>query len=65
MKTKSISALIVLALAFYTLATAAVLVEENQSVLILQFGRIVKTISEPGLHWKLPLPVQNPVGRQP
>ena len=34
-------------------------VDENQTVVITQFGKDVKTINEPGLHFKLPAPIQN------
>ncbi len=36
-------------------------VDVKEQVIILQFGKPVRTIQEPGLHWKLPAPVQNAV----
>ena len=37
---------------------AAVVVNENQMAVVLEFGRLTKEISEPGLYWKTPF-VQN------
>ncbi len=34
-------------------------VQEKQIVIITQFGKVVRTIDRPGLHFKLPAPIQN------
>jgi len=36
-------------------------VDVTEQVVILQFGKPVRTIQNPGLHWKLPTPIQNTV----
>ena len=36
-------------------------VDVTEQVVILQFGKPVRTIQNPGLHWKLPTPIQNAV----
>jgi membrane protease subunit HflC len=36
-------------------------VDMTEQVVILQFGKPVRTIKEPGLHFKLPIPIQNAV----
>lgn len=58
MKTLRLALILVLFLGIYVLATAAVPVEENQSALIFQFGRVIRIVDQPGLHWKLPDPIQ-------
>ena len=35
-----------------------IVVDETEQVVILQFGKPVKTIKEPGLNFKLPAPIQ-------
>ncbi|MFV1873334.1 MAG: protease modulator HflC [Oleiphilus sp.] len=42
----------------YLLTTCLVVVKENQSVVIMQFGKPVQTIKEAGLTFKLPAPIQ-------
>ena len=37
------------------------IVDMTEQVVILQFGKPVKTIKEPGLHFKLPIPIQNAI----
>lgn len=34
-------------------------VEENETVILTQFGRVTNTITKPGLHFKFPAPIQN------
>lgn len=43
-----ITGLVILSLAAFT-------VDEREVVLVSQFGEIVRTVEEPGLHWKIPL----------
>ena len=35
-----------------------IVVDETEQVVILQFGKPVRTIKEPGLNYKLPAPIQ-------
>ncbi len=56
---KGIIALIVLAL--LVIFSTVFIVDTTEQVVILQFGKPVRTIQEPGLHFKLPAPVQNSV----
>ena len=55
MKNLSI-ALIVIAV-FFGLSTI-IIVDETEQIVILQFGKPVRTLKEPGLNWKLPAPLQ-------
>jgi len=55
---KKIIIIILILLGIYLVATSMFAVDESQYVLIFQFGRIVKVIDKPGLHWKLPEPIQ-------
>jgi len=56
---KLILALIVLGI--IVVYTTVFVVDEKEQVVILQFGKPVRTIQEPGLHFKLPVPFQNAV----
>lgn len=40
------------------LSTSLVVVDETEHVVITQFGRSVAVLSDAGLHWKLPAPIQ-------
>ena len=44
-------------LVLFTLSTI-IIVDETEQMVILQFGKPVRTIKEPGLNWKLPAPFQ-------
>lgn len=46
-----------LALAAIFLNATAVVVKEGQAVLITRFGRPLRAAIQPGLHWKLPWPI--------
>lgn len=46
-----------LALAAIVFYSAAVIVPEGQVALVTRFGRPIATATEPGLHWKLPWPI--------
>ena len=46
-----------LALAAIVFDATAVVVREGQAVLITRFGRPLRAATQPGLHWKLPWPV--------
>ncbi len=56
---KWILALIVLGIII--VYTTVFVVDETEQVVVLQFGKPVRTIQEPGLHFKLPVPFQNTV----
>src|SRR5579872_1641674 len=46
-----------LALAAIVFGATAVVVGEGQAVLVTRFGRPLRAATEPGLHWKLPWPI--------
>jgi len=50
---------VILALVVYILITSILIVEQYEVVVVTQFGDPVKVISEPGLKFKLPYPIQN------
>jgi membrane protease subunit HflC len=51
----------ILALGAIAFHAMAVVVTEGQTVLITRFGRPVRTATQPGLHWKLPWPIDSAV----
>ena len=55
MKKLSIGNLVLAAL--FALSTM-IMVDETEQIVILQFGKPVRTIKDPGLNWKLPAPLQ-------
>ena len=55
MKKFSIGILVLAAL--FALSTM-IMVDETEQIVILQFGKPVRTIKDPGLNWKLPVPFQ-------
>ncbi len=54
---KNLSIGIIFVLTFFALSTI-IIVDETEQIVILQFGKPVKTLKEPGLNWKLPAPFQ-------
>lgn len=55
------SILVIISLVLIVFFTTVYIVDERQQVVILQLGKPVRTITEPGLHFKLPVPFQNAV----
>jgi membrane protease subunit HflC len=53
--------IIIIVLIAIILLTMVFKVDVTEQVVILQFGKPVRTIQNPGLHWKLPTPIQNAV----
>ena len=53
--------IIIIVLIAIILLTTVFKVDVTEQVVILQFGKPVRTIQNPGLHWKLPVPIQNAV----
>lgn len=53
--------IIIIVLIAIVLLTMVFKVDVTEQVVILQFGKPVRTIQNPGLHWKLPTPIQNAV----
>ena len=51
--------LVIIVLGLIVFFTTVFTVDERQQIVILQFGDPVRTITEPGLHFKLPVPFQN------
>jgi len=51
--------LVIIVLGLIVFFTTVFTVDERQQVVILQFGDPVRTTTEPGLHFKLPVPFQN------
>ena len=54
---KNLSIAILLILLLFGLSTI-IIVDETEQIVILQFGKPVRTLKEPGLNWKLPAPLQ-------
>ena len=54
---KNISALIFVLLLLFVFSTI-IIVDETEQIVILQFGKPIRTITEPGLNWKFPAPFQ-------
>jgi len=50
-----------LALAAIFFGATAVVVQEGHAVLIIRFGRPLRAATQPGLHWKLPWPIDTAV----
>ncbi len=55
------SFLVIIILGLIIFFTTVFTVDERQQVVILQLGKPIRTITEPGLHFKLPVPFQNAV----
>jgi len=55
MKKFSIGVIVLIAL--FALSTI-IIVDETEQIVILQFGKPIRTIKEPGLNWKFPAPFQ-------
>ena len=53
--------IIIIVLVAIILLTTVFKVDVTEQVVVLQFGKPVRTIQNPGLHWKLPVPIQNAV----
>ena len=51
--------LVIIVLGLIVFFTTVFTVDERQQVVILQFGDPIRIITEPGLHFKLPVPFQN------
>ncbi|MGI9436492.1 MAG: protease modulator HflC [Geminicoccaceae bacterium] len=56
----AMAGLIIVGLALFGLYNSLFTVHETRQALVLQFGQFIKTVTEPGLHFKLPF-VQNAV----
>jgi membrane protease subunit HflC len=54
---KNITALLFGLLVLFALSTI-IIVDETEQIVILQFGKPIRTITEPGLNWKFPAPFQ-------
>ena len=54
---KNLSIALILILLLFGLSTV-IIVDETEQIVILQFGKPVRTLKEPGLNWKLPAPLQ-------
>ena len=54
---KKVSIAIIAILFLFGLSTI-IMVDETEQIVILQFGKPVRTIKDPGLNWKLPAPFQ-------
>ena len=54
---KKVSIAIVAILFLFGLSSI-IMVDETEQIVILQFGKPVRTIKDPGLNWKLPAPFQ-------
>ena len=54
---KNLSIALIFIISFFGLSTI-IIVDETEQIVILQFGKPVRTLKEPGLNWKLPAPLQ-------
>ena len=54
MSKKSIAALVIVVIGLIVTASAAFTVRETEQVLVLRFGEVQRSISEPGLNFKVP-----------
>ncbi|MDC0881266.1 protease modulator HflC [bacterium] len=54
---KNITALILGLLILFAFSTI-IIVDETEQIVILQFGKPIRTITKPGLNWKFPAPFQ-------
>ena len=54
---KNLSISLIFIISFFGLSTI-IIVDETEQIVILQFGKPVRTLKEPGLNWKLPAPLQ-------
>ena len=54
---KNITALLFGLLILFALSTI-IIVDETEQIVILQFGKPIRTITDPGLNWKFPAPFQ-------
>ncbi|MBI89457.1 MAG: HflC protein [Candidatus Marinimicrobia bacterium] len=54
---KNLSLALIVVIALFTLSTI-IIVDETEQIVILQFGKPIRTIKDPGLNWKLPAPFQ-------
>ena len=54
---KNLSIVLLLVLLLFGISTV-IIVDETEQIVILQFGKPVRTLKEPGLNWKLPAPLQ-------
>ena len=54
---RNLSIGIIFILTFFVLSTI-IIVDETEQIVILQFGKPVRNLKEPGLNWKLPAPLQ-------
>ena len=54
---KNLSIALLLISLFFGISTI-IIVDETEQIVILQFGKPVRTLKEPGLNWKLPAPLQ-------
>tara|TARA_S200000501_G_C20768350_1_gene719383 strand:- start:320 stop:1165 length:846 start_codon:yes stop_codon:yes gene_type:complete len=54
---RNLSIGIIFILIFFVLSTI-IIVDETEQIVILQFGKPVRNLKEPGLNWKLPAPLQ-------
>ena len=48
-------------IALYFLASTVFVVDQRQVGVLYSFGQIKSVVTEPGLHWKLPRPLENVV----
>jgi len=55
------SLLVIIVLGLIVFFTTVFIVDEREQVVILQLGKPVRTITEPGLYFKLPIPFQNAI----
>lgn len=61
MKKRLLSLILAVIVVIYLINTMLFSLDETEIGIILQFGKPVRVLSEAGLHWKLPDPIQTKV----
>ena len=61
MKRRLLSLILAVIVVIYLINTMLFSLDETEIGIILQFGKPVRVLSEAGLHWKLPDPIQTKV----
>jgi len=58
MKKRLLSLIVAVIVIIYIITTALFSLDETETGIVLQFGKPVRVVTEAGLHWKLPDPIQ-------
>ena len=61
MKKRLLSLILAVIVIIYIITTALFSLDETETGIVLQFGKPVRVVTEAGLHWKLPDPIQTKI----